>query len=147
MMEQVADDKRGRRAIEWTRDNRQQQINNQPLMGVTKAGGDTAVKAKAALLVNGAPPLRGSWRHWKSWRRQQGGRRQQWQLQSGNNQLNVMVTSGGVDSRGDGGKQWRSTVIGSKTPMAKVINIAFPTPLLSLLAGGGGRAAVAAATE
>jgi hypothetical protein len=52
MMEQVADDKRGRRAIEWMRDHRQQQINCQPLMEV--AGGDTAVKAKAVLAVNGA---------------------------------------------------------------------------------------------
>jgi hypothetical protein len=35
-------------------DNRQQLINNQPLMGVAKVGGDTVVKAKAALVVNGA---------------------------------------------------------------------------------------------
>jgi hypothetical protein len=53
MMEQAADDERGWRAIDWTRDNRQQQINNQPLMGVTKVGGETAVKAKATLAVNG----------------------------------------------------------------------------------------------
>jgi hypothetical protein len=36
------------------RDNRRQQINNQPLMGVAKAGKDTAVKATAAPAVNGA---------------------------------------------------------------------------------------------
>ncbi len=53
-MEQAADDERGRRAMEWTSDDRQQQINNQPLIGVAKAGKDTAVKAKAALAVNGA---------------------------------------------------------------------------------------------
>jgi hypothetical protein len=54
MMEPVADNERGRRAIEWTRDNRQQQIDNQRLMGVSKAGGDIAVKAKAVPAVNGA---------------------------------------------------------------------------------------------
>jgi hypothetical protein len=41
------------RAMDWTSDNIQQQINNQPLMGVAKAGWDTAVKAKAAPVVNG----------------------------------------------------------------------------------------------
>jgi hypothetical protein len=46
MMEQVADNERGQRAMEWTSDNRQQQINNQPLMEVAKAGRDTAVKAR-----------------------------------------------------------------------------------------------------
>jgi hypothetical protein len=54
MMEQTADDKRGRRATEWMRDNRRQQIINQPLMGVAKVGRDTAVKAKAVPVVNGA---------------------------------------------------------------------------------------------
>ncbi len=56
MMEQVAGNKRGQRAMEWMRDDWRQQINNQPLMGVgvAKAGGDTAVNAKAALVVNEA---------------------------------------------------------------------------------------------
>ncbi len=40
--------------MEWTSDNRQQRINNQPLMGVAKEGGDTAVKVKAVPAVNGA---------------------------------------------------------------------------------------------
>ncbi len=53
-MEQAAENKRGRREMEWTSDDRRQEINNQPLMGVAKAGGDTAVNAKAALAVNGA---------------------------------------------------------------------------------------------
>ncbi len=53
-MEQGGDNKRGQRAIEWTSDNRQQQINNQQLMGVAKVGGDTTVKAKVAPAVNGA---------------------------------------------------------------------------------------------
>ncbi len=39
--------------MNWKRDDRQQQINNKPLMGVSKVGGDTAVKAKAAPVVNG----------------------------------------------------------------------------------------------
>ncbi len=40
--------------MEWTRGNIQQQINNQPLMGVAKAGRDKAVKSNAAPAVNGA---------------------------------------------------------------------------------------------
>ena len=40
--------------MELTRDNRQKQIYNQPLIGVAKAGRDTAVKEKAAPVVNGA---------------------------------------------------------------------------------------------
>jgi hypothetical protein len=47
MIKQVADNKRGQRAIEWTKDNRQQHINNYLLIGVAMVGGDTAVKAKA----------------------------------------------------------------------------------------------------
>jgi hypothetical protein len=46
MMEQVADNERGQRAMELTREDRQQQINNQLLMGVAKAGRDTAVKER-----------------------------------------------------------------------------------------------------
>ncbi len=46
-MEKAADKERGRRAVEWTRDDRQQQINHQP-------GRDIVVKAKDALAVNGA---------------------------------------------------------------------------------------------
>jgi hypothetical protein len=44
--------------MEWTMDNRQQEITNQPLMGVAKAGRDSSVKAKAALAVNRAFPCR-----------------------------------------------------------------------------------------
>jgi hypothetical protein len=73
--------------------------------------------------------------------------RQQWQRQSGNNQLKVTVASSGVDSRGDGGKQRQLMAIGSEMPMAKVIIVAPPTPLLLLSAGSGGRAAAAAARE
>jgi hypothetical protein len=53
MMEQASDDERGWRAMEWTRDARQQQINNQPLMGVAKVGRDRAVKAVAAMVGMG----------------------------------------------------------------------------------------------
>jgi hypothetical protein len=52
MMEQLADNKRGQIAMEWMMDDRQQQINNQPLMGVAKVSGDTAVKTKTMLLMN-----------------------------------------------------------------------------------------------
>jgi hypothetical protein len=56
-----------------------------------------------------------------------------------------MVASGGIDShRGSGGQRW-STAIGGKTPMAKVIVVAFPTPLLLPLTGGSGRGGGAAA--
>jgi hypothetical protein len=54
MMEEAADNKIGRRAMEWTRDDRQQQINNQQLMGVAKVSEDAAVTAKAVPAVNGA---------------------------------------------------------------------------------------------
>ncbi len=100
-MEQVADNERGWRATQWTRDNRRQQINNQPLMGVAKVGGDTAVKAKVV------PAVKGAFRHRVD---NCGGKkvgadsragvdnRQQWQRQSGNNQLKVTVASSGADS-------------------------------------------------
>ncbi len=64
-----------------------------------------------------------------------------------NNQLKMMVAGSGVDSRGGSGEQRGSTVIDSKTTMAKVIVVAPSTSLLSLLAGDGGRAAVVAARE
>jgi hypothetical protein len=107
MMKQAMDDKRGQRAMEWTRDDRQRQINNQSLIGVAKAGGDTAVKTKVALAVNGAFCRQVD--HGSSGKVGADGRavvdnRQQWQRQSGINQLKVMVASGGVDSRGGGGK-------------------------------------------
>ncbi len=108
-MEQAADEERGWRAIEWTRDNRQQQINNQTLMGVAKASGVTAVKAKAGPAVNGAFRCRVN--HDSSKKVGADGRvvvdnrqQQQWQRQSGNNQLKVTVASGGVDSHGGGSK-------------------------------------------
>jgi hypothetical protein len=56
--------------------------------------------------------------------------RQQWQQQSGNNQLKVMVASGGVDFHGGGGEWRQSTAIDSKMPMAKATVVAPPTPLL-----------------
>ncbi len=85
--------------MEWTRDDRQQQINSQP-------GGDTAVKAKALSAVNVAFCHRVD--HGIGGKAGGNGRaavdnRQQWQWQSGNNQRKVMVASGGVDSRGWGG--------------------------------------------
>jgi hypothetical protein len=78
--------------MEWTRDNRRQQINNQPLMGVAKAGGDIAVKAKAAPAVNELFCRR--WTMAAAKKVGANGRaavdnRQQWQWQSGNNQLKV----------------------------------------------------------
>ena len=119
--------------------------------GNGRRGGDTAVKEKAAPVVNGA--FHHCVDHCGSVKVGTNGRaavdnRQQWQQQSGNNQLKVMVASSGVDSRGGSGKQWQSTAIGSKTPMAKAIIVAPPTPLLlSLLAGGGRWPAAAAARE
>jgi hypothetical protein len=109
MMEQVAGNKRGWRAMEWTRDDRRQQINYQPLMGlgVAKVGGDTAMKAKAALAVNETFPCRmnhGGGRKVGANGRAAVDNRQQWQRQSGNNQLKVTVASGGVGSRGGGGE-------------------------------------------
>jgi hypothetical protein len=73
--------------------------------------------------------------------------RKQWQRQTGNNQLKVMVASGGIDSSGGGGVQRQSTAICSKTPMAKVIVVAPPTPLSLLLAIGSRWVAGAAARE
>ncbi len=77
-------------------------------MGVAKAGRDTAVKTKAAQVVNRV------FRHCVDHR---GGKKvscngraavdnkQQLQWQSCNNQLKVTVASGGVDSHGGGNKQ------------------------------------------
>jgi hypothetical protein len=53
----------------------------------------------------------------------------------------------GIDYCGGGGKQRRLMAIGSKMPTTKAIVVAPPTPLLSLEANGGERAAVAAARE
>jgi hypothetical protein len=121
--------------------DRQQQINNQP-------GGDTAVKSKAALVVNGefchhvdhggSGKVGGNDRAAVD-------NRQQWQWKSGNNQCKVTVASGGVDSRGGGSGQRRSMAIGGETPMAKAIVVVLPTPLLLWSAGGGRQAAAAAA--
>jgi hypothetical protein len=73
--------------------------------------------------------------------------RQQWQQQSGYNQLKVTMASGGVDPRGGGGKQWRLTAIRSEMPMVKGSIVTPPTPLLVSLAGNSRRAVVAAARE
>jgi hypothetical protein len=119
-------------------------------MGVAKVGGDTAVKTKTAPAVNRAFCHRvnhGSGRKLCTDIRAAVDNRQQWQQQSGNNQLNVTVASGGLDSRGGGSKQRRSMAFGSKTPMAKVIAVVPPTPLLLPWAGGGGWAAVAVVRE
>ncbi len=119
-------------------------------MGVAKTDGDTAAKAKAVSAVNGGFRLcmdHGSSGKVGTDSRAVGDNRQQWQWQSGNNQLKVMVASGGVDSRAEGGMQQQLLVIGSKMPMAKGIDIAPPTPLSSAAAGGGGWAAAAAARE
>ncbi len=65
-----------------------QKINNQLLMGVAKAGGDTAVKAKAALTVNGAFCCHvdhGRGRKVGAKSRAAVENRQQWQRQPGNN--------------------------------------------------------------
>jgi hypothetical protein len=76
-------------------------------MGVANVGGDTAVKAKAAPTVNRV--FRRSVDHSGGRKVGANGRaavdnRQQWQRQSGNKQLKVTVASGGIDSRGGGGK-------------------------------------------
>ncbi len=150
-MEQVAEDKRGWRAMELMRDDKQQQISNQTLMAVAKAGGDTFVKAKAAPVVNGAfcccvdHGRRGG--KVGAIGRVVVNNRQQWQWQSGNNQLKVTVVSSGIDSCGGSGKQRQSRAICSKTPMAKAIVIAPPTPLLLSLADGAGPAVAAATRE
>jgi hypothetical protein len=119
-------------------------------MGVAKAGRDTAVKAKAALVVNGAfchCVDHGGGRKVGANGRAAVDSRQQWQRQSSIDQLKVMVASGGIDSHGVGGKQRQSTAIGSKTPMAKTIIVAPPTFMALSLAGGGWQAAVVAARE
>jgi hypothetical protein len=132
------------------RDDRQQQINNQPLMGVAKAGRDTAVKANAALAGNGR--FRHHVDHGSCRKVGTDGRavlkhRQEWLRQSGNNQLKVMVASSGVDSHGGGSKQRRLTTICSEMPTAKAIAMMHPTPLSLSLADGGRWVAAAAARE
>jgi hypothetical protein len=79
MKEQAVDNKRGQRAMEWMSDDRQQQINNHPVK-------DTAVKAKAAPVVNGAFHRRmdhGGGRKVGRDGRAAVDNRQQWQQQSG----------------------------------------------------------------
>ncbi len=113
-------------------------------------GGDTAMMAKAAPTVNGAFCRcmdHGGGRKVGADGRVVVDNRQQWQRQSGNNQLKVAVASRGVDSCRGGGKQRRSTQISSKMPMAKAIVATPPTPLSLLLAGSGGQAAAAAAAR
>ncbi len=102
------------------------------------AGGDTAVKAKAALAVNGAffcHVDHGSSRKVGANSRAAVDNRQQWQRQSGNNQLKEIVASSGVDSHGGSSKQHRLTAIGSKMPTVKAIVVTPPTALLLLSAG------------
>ncbi len=70
--------------------------------------------------------------------------KEQWQQKSGNIQLKATVASSGVNSHEGSGEQRRSTAISCKMPTAKAIVVAPLTPLLSLKAGGGGRAAAAA---
>jgi hypothetical protein len=75
------------------------------MMGVAKAGRDTAVKAKAALAVIGAFHRHvdhGSGGKVGSTGRAAVDIRHQWYRQSGNNQLKLMAARGGVDFRGDG---------------------------------------------
>ncbi len=107
-MDQAADEEREWRAMEWMMEYSQQQINNQPLMRVAKVGGDVAVKAKAALAVNGVFPHPVD--HGDGGKGGANGRAavdniKQWQWQSGINQLKVMVASGVVDSLGYSGMQ------------------------------------------
>ncbi len=83
-------------------------------------GRDPAVKAKAAPAVNGA--FSRHMDHGGGGKVVSGSKvvvdnRQQWQRQSGSNQLKVMLASGGLDSHGGSGKQWRSMGMGSKMPM------------------------------
>ncbi len=118
--------------------------HNKPLMGVAKLGVDTAVKAKVALAVNWA--FRGRVDHVGGGKVGANGRAAVDNIQH-NKQLQMMVASSGLGSRGGGSKQRQSAVIGSKVPMAKAIIVAPPTPLLSSSAGGSGRVAVAAARE
>jgi hypothetical protein len=76
-------------------------------MGVTKAGRDTAVKAKAAPEVNEAFCYRvdhGGGRKVGGDGRGAVDNRQKWQRQSGKNQLKVIVASGGVNSLGASSK-------------------------------------------
>ncbi len=129
--------------MEWMRDDRQQQINNQTLLGVAKVGRDTAVKAKVAPAVNGAfchHLDHGSGRKVDANGRAAVDNRQQWQRQSSNNQLKVTVANGGVDCRGGDSKGRWSTAISSKMPMAKAIVVVPPTPpcCCCLLAAVGG---------
>ncbi len=117
---------------------------------MAKVDGDAAVKAKAALVVNGT--LRRRVNHGNGGKVGGDGRaavdnRQQWQRQSGNNQLKVTVACSGVDSCEGGSKQQQSTAIGCKMSRAKAIIVAPRTPLLSSLAGGGRWTAVAVARE
>ncbi len=119
-------------------------------MGVAKAGRDTAVKAKAAPAVNGAFHRRvdhGGGRKVGGDGRATEDNRQQWQQQSGNNQLQVTVASGGIDSRGCRSKQQRSRAIVSETSIVKANVVVPATPLSLLSAGSGGQAAAAAARE
>ncbi len=137
-----ADDKRGRRDMEWKRDDRQQRINNQP-------GGNTDVKAKAAWAVNtlirccvyygGSRKVSGNGREAVD-------NRQQWQRQSGNNQIKVTVANGVVDSHGGGGGQRRLRMTGGKMPTAKAIIVVLSTPLL-LSSARGHKCVVAAAAR
>ena len=76
-------------------------------MGVAKAGRHLAVKAKAAPTVNVAFRRRvdhGSGRNVGADGRAAVDNSQQYQRQSGNNHLKVMVASGGIDSRGGSGE-------------------------------------------
>ncbi len=87
-------------------------------MGVAKAGGDTAMKAKAALVVNGMFCRcvdHGGGKKVGGDGRAAVDNSQQRERQSSNNQLKVMVASSGIDSRGGGGEQQRSMAISSKT--------------------------------
>jgi hypothetical protein len=118
--------------------------------GSGKGGRGYSCEGKAAPAVNGAFRCcvdHGSGRKVGADGRASVDIRQQWQRQTGNNQLKAMVASSGIDSHGGGGKQWWSTAIGSKTPKAKAIVIMPPTHLLSSKAGSGRWAAAAAARE
>jgi hypothetical protein len=75
--------------------------------GSGKGGRGCTVKAKAAPAVNVAFRRRvdhGSGRNVGADGRAAVDNSQQYQRQSGNNHLKVMVASGGIDSRGGGGK-------------------------------------------
>ncbi len=110
------DDERGRRTMELTRDNRQKQIYNQPLIGVAKAGRDTAVKAKGCADGEwGFLPPRGPWWRRNSWRQQQGGSRPQTTVAAAvrHNQLKVMEASmvlTTVEAAASNSGQWQLAV-------------------------------------